>query len=62
MEVNPCRPLTRPSQMLNAYVVARKTMRVNCSVGLSTYREETTLTLRPMDEPVQTPPRRNETS
>ena len=32
-------------------VVAKKTMTVNCSIGLSTCREETTLTLRLADEP-----------
>ena len=32
-------------------VIAKKTMTVNCSIGLSTCREETTLTLRLADEP-----------
>jgi hypothetical protein len=40
-------------------VIAKKTMRVNCSIGLSTCREETTLILRLADEPGTTasPPR-----
>jgi hypothetical protein len=40
-------------------VIAKKTMQVNCSMGLSTCREETTLTLRLADEPGATasPPR-----
>ena len=40
-------------------VIAKKTMTVNCSIGLSTCREETTLTLRLADEPGATtsPPR-----
>lgn len=32
-------------------VIAKKTITVNCSIGLSTCREETTLTLRLADEP-----------
>lgn len=32
-------------------VIAKKTMTVNCGIGLSTCREETTLTLRLADEP-----------
>ena len=32
-------------------VVAKKTIAVNCSMGLSTYQEETTLILRLTDEP-----------
>ncbi|MBS0152277.1 MAG: hypothetical protein JSR31_15195 [Nitrospira sp.] len=35
----------------DADVIARKTMTVDCSIGLSTCREETTLTLRLADEP-----------
>ena len=40
-------------------VIAKKTMMVNCSIGLSACREETTLTLRLADEPGATasPPR-----
>lgn len=40
-------------------VIAKKTMTVDCSIGLSTCREETTLTLRLADEPNATasPPR-----
>ncbi len=40
-------------------VIAKKTMTVNCSLGLQTCREETTLTLRLADEPNATasPPR-----
>ncbi|HRI38306.1 MAG TPA: hypothetical protein PLO50_07115 [Nitrospira sp.] len=42
-----------------ADVIAKKTMTVDCSIGLSTCREETTLTLRLADEPTATasPPR-----
>jgi hypothetical protein len=32
-------------------VIAKKTITANCSMGLSTCREETTLTLRLADEP-----------
>jgi hypothetical protein len=35
----------------DADVIAKKTMTVDCSIGLSTCREETTLTLRLADEP-----------
>jgi len=47
------------TQVLNSDVVAKKTVTVNCSIGLSTCREETTLTLRLVDEPGATasPPR-----
>ncbi|TKB91776.1 MAG: hypothetical protein E8D41_09885 [Nitrospira sp.] len=37
--------------VLNSDVVAKKTMRVNCGMGLSACQEETTLTLRLADEP-----------
>ena len=37
-------------------VIATKTMTVNCGIGLSTCREETTLTLKLADEPVATAP------
>jgi hypothetical protein len=39
------------TQVLNSDVVAKKTVTVNCSIGLSSCREETTLTLRLADEP-----------
>jgi len=39
------------TQMLNSDVVAKKTVTVNCSIGVSACREETTLTLRLVDEP-----------
>ncbi len=39
------------TQVLNSDVVAKKTMRVNCSMGLSSCQEETTLTLKLADEP-----------
>ncbi|MDP3092618.1 MAG: hypothetical protein Q8N04_18230 [Nitrospira sp.] len=47
------------TQVLNSDVVAKKTVTVNCSIGLSTCREETTLTLRLADEPdaAASPPR-----
>ena len=37
--------------MVNSDVVAKKTMSVNCSIGLSVCHEETTLILRRADEP-----------
>ena len=38
-------------------VIAKKTITVNCSIGMSTCREETTLTLKLADEPGEgTPP------
>ncbi|HEU4501020.1 MAG TPA: hypothetical protein VFR82_05160 [Nitrospira sp.] len=39
------------TQVLNSDVVAKKTMRINCSIGLSACQEETTLILRMADEP-----------
>jgi hypothetical protein len=39
------------TQVLNSDVVAKKTMTVNCSIGLSSCQEETTLTLKLADEP-----------
>ena len=39
------------TQVPNSDVVAQKTMTVNCSIGMSACREETTLTLRLADEP-----------
>ena len=39
------------TQVLNSDVVAKKTVTVNCSIGLSSCQEETTLTLRLADEP-----------
>ena len=47
------------TQVLNSDVVAKKTMRVNCSMGLSSCQEETTLTLKLADEPdaAASPPR-----
>jgi hypothetical protein len=47
------------TQVLNSDVVAKKTMRVNCGMGLSACQEETTLILRLADEPSATasPPR-----
>jgi hypothetical protein len=39
------------TQVLNSDVVAKKTVTVNCSIGVSAWREETTLTLRLVDEP-----------
>jgi hypothetical protein len=39
------------TQVLNSDVVAKKTMRVNCSTGVSACQEETTLILRLADEP-----------
>ncbi|MGB4069571.1 MAG: hypothetical protein WBK08_16205 [Nitrospira sp.] len=43
----------------NSNVIAKKTITVTCSIGMSTCREETTLTLRLADEPGATasPPR-----
>lgn len=38
------------TQVLNSDVVATKTMRMNCGIGLTACREETTLTLRLTDE------------
>jgi len=43
------------TQVLNSDVVAKKTVTVNCSIGLSSCQEETTLTLRLADEPGATP-------
>ena len=37
--------------VLNSDVMAKKTMRVNCSIGINTCQEETTLILRRMDNP-----------
>jgi hypothetical protein len=47
------------SPVRDSDVIAKKTMTVNCGIGLSTCREETTLTLRLADEPGATasPPR-----
>ncbi len=39
------------TQVLNSDVVAKKTVTVNCSIGMQTCREETELTLRLADEP-----------
>jgi hypothetical protein len=39
------------TQVLNSDVVAKKTVTVNCSIGLSSCQEETTLTLKLADEP-----------
>jgi hypothetical protein len=39
------------TQVVNSDVVAKKTMSVNCSIGLSACHEETTLVLRRADEP-----------
>jgi len=39
------------TQVLNSDVVAKKMVTVNCSIGLSTCHEETTLTLKLADEP-----------
>ena len=47
------------TQVPNSDVVAKKTMTVNCSIGVSACREETTLTLKLADEPTAgaSPPR-----
>ena len=41
--------------VLNSDVMAKKTMRVNCSIGINTCQEETTLTLRQTDRPSHAP-------